>query len=225
MKYFMVVPYALQIILKLFFESLTASEIWKSVPWLQINWTLAGLLIAFVIHDITDPKSWIRENWRLWFGKFEIANVIPEYRNINEEGDPNRVVLVARLRFKRAVKNAEVLVYATWHGVHNPNRELIGKYDLGNVVKGEEKKLDLAVRFILGPGREAYHSVFGGDVSNIRLSDKHKSLGPGWKGFIEIEVVGETHGFFVYSYSDRKREDSGFIVIDDAEAALALSKP
>ena len=201
---------------------------WDKMPWDILVPASIGATLMILIQDFSDPNTWIRRFWRHMFSKFDVEQIFADPRYVNGEGQADRIILCARIRYKRKIEKGTVLIYATQNSLKKPERKLVARVEIGDKVKDEvDLKFPILVKHISRPGWTPRHDAFGvndGNSGNVELPNS-SWLTPAFSGLIELELEGQRRNLYTYAAPMRNTENTGLQVFDLQDAAFAYGNP
>lgn len=228
LKYLGTAPLVLKFLQFLLVEAGMSHPWWDKMPWDILVPASIGATLMILIQDFSDPNTWIRRLWRHLFSKFEIEQVFADPRHVNGDGDPDRIVLVANIRYKRRIKNSEILIYATNNSVKKIKRELVARVPNGNREKDEiQRKFPILVRHIPRPNWTPRHDAFGIDDGYVGNKEKPENcwISPCFKGRVEIVIEGQSKSIYLNTHPMRNTANTGIHIYDLQDATFAYGSP
>lgn len=139
-------------------------------------------LAALLLHDILDPKSWIKQLAKNLTTNFVITHLGTTYHE-----DPRRLQVVAQIKFVRNVPRGELILRIHTLPKDRPLIKVVRLAVLENVLKDETRTLVLLNRMISYPGWTPYHSTWGDQPPSVDLHSP--PFGSGSKNIVYLELV------------------------------------
>ena len=117
---------------------------WHAVPfaWLIVLWS--AFMLGLIVQDVANPDSWLKENLRAMRRILILEGVVPVHRT-----SPQRewLEITARIRFVRAVQNAQLVVRvdANTNVEHAREEFVLRNESCGHVATDERRQIVIAI--------------------------------------------------------------------------------
>ena len=188
-----------------------------SLPaWLLIF--LIGIIIGSLINDVLNPRSWLRQNWRLWRSLFDVVTVHAGHC----QSPPEHIELICLIKFRKTLENALFTVRVI---TPYPTREddiKITHSESLDLVKNSLKNIRLGSLAITNRGDSyACHSVWGGKIGGKDLEQGQHSIIGQSRVIIEVSVNHQTYRIYAHILdSNRKESASVYLLTQDQFPSL-----
>ncbi len=186
LKYLFALPSLVKIAVSVMFEGISAQDAWAGLPWDAINFATLILIVSFLVQDLASSQSWIRRWWFDIKSPFTLESVI-----LNDEFDPDRIVVRALVKFKRIpVSRSANFRVARTTGESAGVDYCFFSVGIGDIHLNASEKLDIGVIMVPTPGWTPRKSVWGAGVGPEQQDKKTPNMIFGAPVRITMEVEG-----------------------------------
>jgi hypothetical protein len=176
--------------------------------WLPV--VLIGMFIGLLINDALNPRSWLRQNWRLWRSLFDVVTVHAGHCQTT----PERIELICIIKFRKTIKNALLNVRVITPYPSRDNDIKITHSESIDLVKDSQKNIKLGSVAITNEGdSHACHSVWGEKLGGKDLEQGQHSIIGQSRVIIEVSVNHQTYRIYAHILDPNRKESSSVYLL------------
>jgi hypothetical protein len=192
---------------------------WLTLPFGWITVVFLAIGFGALIEDLSNPNSAIRHSWREWR---KIFNVVVVHATHESNNSFERIDLVCRIKFTKAVDNATLTIRVVTPTVSKIFTHIAYQEELNKIPADFEKQLRFGNIAITRPGQPARHSIWGDRLGSENIEATQKPMIGGTISTVEISINHQTYRIYAHVL-DPSREESGRIFLLSQDNLLNLT--